>query len=355
MLLEMPLTFWVPLKLAPQVNKSCQEDSRSGCHALFCEVQTFRSGKNEFLFQESLNQHLSGIIRQFSEGKATLVFCATKRACETAAKFLQKEQGSWQPDPQLRALLLEKAASLSDATLRSLLPHGLGYHHAGLHASDRRILEEMFLQSAIQVLFCTQTLALGVNLPARLVIVKGTTAYKDGWQEYDELEILQIMGRAGRPQFDRQGIAVIMTEHGLAGRWQQIISGRPLESNLPGRLSESLLAEVVAETTSSIAGVCIWLKSTFLAVRAASDPGRYASLCPIAQGPHPLLSFDGPDVEGFLETIADREVQKMIQAGLVTWDGPHLQAGTPHVACACYVVAIKRHSPFQKMCFLFVH
>ena len=59
MLLEMPLTFWVPLKLAPQVNKSCQEDSRSGCHALFCEVQTFRSGKNEFLFQESLNQHLS--------------------------------------------------------------------------------------------------------------------------------------------------------------------------------------------------------------------------------------------------------------------------------------------------------
>ncbi|CAK9070839.1 unnamed protein product [Durusdinium trenchii] len=317
---------------------------------LHVQVQTFRSGKNEFLFQESLNQHLSGIIRQFSEGKATLVFCATKRACETAAKFLQKEQGSWQPDPQLRALLLEKAASLSDATLRSLLPHGLGYHHAGLHASDRRILEEMFLQSAIQVLFCTQTLALGVNLPARLVIVKGTTAYKDGWQEYDELEILQIMGRAGRPQFDRQGIAVIMTEHGLAGRWQQIISGRPLESNLPGRLSESLLAEVVAETTSSIAGVCIWLKSTFLAVRAASDPGRYASLCPIAQGPHPLLSFDGPDVEGFLETIADREVQKMIQAGLVTWDGPHLQATPLGEVASRHSVRFDTISWLQKAC-----
>ena len=290
------------------------------------QVQTFRSSKNEFLFQESLNQHLSSIIQQFSGGKATLVFCSTKKACETAAKFLQKESGSWQPDPQRSALLLEKAQRVSDPGLRSLLPHGLGYHHAGLQLGDRRILEEMFLQSAVQVLFCTQTLALGVNLPARLVIVKGTTAYKDnGWEEYDELEMLQIMGRAGRPQFDRLGMAVIMTENDLAGRWQEIISGKPLESNLPGRLTEALLAEVVARTTSSTSGVSLWLKSTFLAVRAASDPGRYAALCPVEGGPHPLLSFEGPDVDGFLQTIGGAEVQKMINVGLITRDGHHLQ------------------------------
>ncbi len=56
-------------------------------------------------------------------------------------------------------------------------------------------------------LFCTQTLALGVNLPARLVIVKGTVAYKsNGWEEYDTLDMLQIIGRAGRPQFDTEGV-----------------------------------------------------------------------------------------------------------------------------------------------------
>lgn len=137
-----------------------------------------RSNKRPIAFasEESLNRELPGIIRQFSDGKSTLVFCSTKRACETAAKFLQQE--GWQSDQRSRGLLLHHSASVSNANLKLLLPNGLAYHHAGLTASDRHIVEGLFLQCAIQVLFCTQTLALGVNLPARLVIVKGTTAYK---------------------------------------------------------------------------------------------------------------------------------------------------------------------------------
>jgi ATP-dependent DNA helicase HFM1/MER3 len=56
-------------------------------------------------------------------------------------------------------------------------------------------------------------LAVGVNLPARLVIIKGTQIYVQnaGYKEYSELDILQMVGRAGRPQFDDVGISVIMT------------------------------------------------------------------------------------------------------------------------------------------------
>lgn len=69
----------------------------------------------------------------------------------------------------------------------------------------------------MQVLCTTSTLAVGVNLPARLVVIKGTRRWSNeggtkGYQEYDRSSCLQMMGRAGRPQFDTHGIAVIMTQ-----------------------------------------------------------------------------------------------------------------------------------------------
>jgi ATP-dependent DNA helicase HFM1/MER3 len=65
------------------------------------------------------------------------------------------------------------------------------------------------------VICTTSTLAQGVNLPARLVIIKSTFCYRGanvGYTEYNKIEIDQMVGRAGRPQYDTKGIAVIMTE-----------------------------------------------------------------------------------------------------------------------------------------------
>lgn len=69
-----------------------------------------------------------------------------------------------------------------------------------------------------QVLCATSTLAQGVNLPAHLVILKGTRRWSRekgeaaGNKEYDRSSILQMIGRAGRPQFDTEGVAIIMTQ-----------------------------------------------------------------------------------------------------------------------------------------------
>jgi ATP-dependent DNA helicase HFM1/MER3 len=76
------------------------------------------------------------------------------------------------------------------------------------------IIEQLFLQGKIKVLCSTSTLAHGINLPAHLVIVKGTFAWRGSTKGYERLkrsDVIQMLGRAGRPGFDTEGIAVIMT------------------------------------------------------------------------------------------------------------------------------------------------
>jgi activating signal cointegrator complex subunit 3 len=77
--------------------------------------------------------------------------------------------------------------------------------------SDRNLVEKCFINGHIRVLVCTATLAWGVNLPAHAVIIKGTELYdskKGSFTDLSMLDVLQIFGRAGRPQYDKSGIVV---------------------------------------------------------------------------------------------------------------------------------------------------
>ncbi len=80
--------------------------------------------------------------------------------------------------------------------------------------ADRTLVEDLFADGHIQVLVSTATLAWGVNLPAHTVIIKGTQIYnpvKGAWDELSPQDVMQMMGRAGRPQFDSFGEGVIIT------------------------------------------------------------------------------------------------------------------------------------------------
>ena len=76
-------------------------------------------------------------------------------------------------------------------------------HHAGLVEKDRQVVEELFVNQKIQVLIATATVAWGVNFPAHLVVVKGTEYFDPKQKRYVDMpitDVLQMMGRAGRPQ-----------------------------------------------------------------------------------------------------------------------------------------------------------
>ena len=105
---------------------------------------------------------------------------------------------------------------MNNEDLRDLLIYGIGIHHAGLSRNDREYVESLFADKHLQVLVSTATLAWGVNLPAHTVIIKGTQIYspeQGRWIELSPQDILQMMGRAGRPHYDKTGEGIMITTH----------------------------------------------------------------------------------------------------------------------------------------------
>ena len=106
---------------------------------------------------------------------------------------------------------------------------GVAFHHAGLSQADRHAVERGFLEGEVNAICCTGTLAMGVNLPCHFVIIKSTVTYQNPTgvgREYSDLEIMQMLGRAGRPQFDDSAVAVIMTRSERAKHYEKMMSGQ---------------------------------------------------------------------------------------------------------------------------------
>lgn len=101
-----------------------------------------------------------------------------------------------------------------------LISIGVAYHTAGMKLNDRKVVEDLFIKQYIRVLCATSTLAMGVNLPAHLVVIKSTQQYEQGmgYKEMSLLNVCQMLGRAGRPQFDTSARAIIMTTPEAAAR-----------------------------------------------------------------------------------------------------------------------------------------
>lgn len=240
-------------------------------------VLGYKHPGDEWAFQTSLNSKLFDVVAEHSAGKPTLVFVATRKSTAQAATALKasydKAQTSELGAPWAKPTT---TAKFSDAKLQDLASVGLAYHHAGLSLDDRKQVEREFILGHIRVLCCTSTLAVGVNLPAHTVIIRGTKKWVDSWQETSELDLIQMMGRAGRPQYDREGVAVIMTDYDNVQRHQQMGSGQKLiESTLHHELVEHINSEVGLRAGCTIDDLQSWLRGTFLYARIAKNPSYY--------------------------------------------------------------------------------
>uniref|UniRef100_A0A8C2L8T1 Probable ATP-dependent DNA helicase HFM1 n=1 Tax=Cyprinus carpio TaxID=7962 RepID=A0A8C2L8T1_CYPCA len=189
---------------------------------------------------------------------------------------------------------------------------GIGYHHAGMDVSDRKLIEEAFTVGDLPVLFTTSTLAMGVNLPAHLVVIKSTLHYVGGaCEEYSEADLLQMIGRAGRPQFDTTATAVIMTRSQTKDKYTHFLSGiDSIESSLHTNLVEHLNAEIVLHTISDVNMALDWIRSTFLYIRALKNPKHY--------GFSPELDKCG--IETKLQELCLKNLNSLASFNLITMD-----------------------------------
>ncbi|RKP34950.1 Sec63 Brl domain-containing protein, partial [Dimargaris cristalligena] len=239
-------------------------------------------------------QIAADLIRQ---GHQVMVFVHARKETVKTAQYLRNkatEEGTITDfeavdHPQF-GLYQKEVGKSNNRELRELFSFGFAIHHAGMLRSDRNLVEKLFAEGLVRVLCCTATLAWGVNLPAYAVIIKGTQVYdaeKGKFTDLSILDVLQIFGRAGRPQYESQGVGHILTTHDrLAHYVGAITQQHPIESCFARNLADNLNAEVALGTVTNVDEAVVWLSYTFLYVRMRKNPLAYGmSLAEVLQDP----------------------------------------------------------------------
>uniref|UniRef100_A0A7E4VJA7 Helicase POLQ-like n=1 Tax=Panagrellus redivivus TaxID=6233 RepID=A0A7E4VJA7_PANRE len=144
---------------------------------------------------------------------SVLIFCNSRAACENLCTLLfsrmPKAMIEHRRDDRVRIVEELKAETDNQAAqgLKNALRVGIAYHHAGLMSCERQVVEAAFHSGAISIVCATSTLAAGVNMPARRVIIRSP---KVGIQLMTKSQFLQMAGRAGRAGFDDVGECIVV-------------------------------------------------------------------------------------------------------------------------------------------------
>lgn len=150
-----------------------------------------------------------------------IFFVFSRAGCEQAVKACQYQNlrlTTRQEQLEIRAIVEEKVYNIADEDLATLgyfdwlagLERGVAAHHAGMLPAFKEVVEELFLRKLVKVVFATETLALGINMPARTVVLEKLDKYNgEGRVQITPGEYTQLTGRAGRRGIDTEGHSVI--------------------------------------------------------------------------------------------------------------------------------------------------
>ena len=220
------------------------------------------------------------VLNTIRNGGQALVFASTRKNSVSAAKTIAQHTGDVLSKPMKRTLDHEAEKILSagertqiSETLAEFVRCGTAFHHAGLASAHRKIIEDAFKEGKIKVLTATPTLAFGVNLPARVVIIQDYRRFEAGYGNYpiSVLEYKQMAGRAGRPKYDKVGESILVAktseeadylmEGYVMAKPERIWSRLGVEKILRGHV----LATVASDFAHSENGIYAFFEKTFYA------------------------------------------------------------------------------------------
>jgi ATP-dependent DNA helicase len=200
---------------------------------LQAEVQ-YKDGSSRKVEQETRLTVINMVLDTLKSGGQALIFASTRRnavsAAKTVASHMDKALYPKSGSKLVKQSLEEKTRNVLNAEAKKILDAGertgmseelaelvrcaTAYHHAGLSGAHRKIIEDAFKERKIKVLTATPTLAWGVNLPARTVIIQDYRRFEAGLGNYpiSVLDYKQMAGRAGRPKYDKFGESVLIAK-----------------------------------------------------------------------------------------------------------------------------------------------
>ncbi len=237
-----------------------------------------------------------------------LFFCFNRSLCWTTAEMLK---GKSLIDKARQAELAEylNAADMSEGAgpkLKQILMRGVGVHHAGILPRYRRMVEELFQRKLLSICVCTETLAAGINLPARSVVLPSLLKGPRGKKKMvDAATAHQIFGRAGRPQFDASGYVYALAHEDdvKINRWRVKYDQIPEDTKDPGlmKAKKQLKKKMPKRRTDEQ----YWTQQQFDALREAPS----AKLASRGRLPWRLLAYmllKSPEVQLLRDLVGRR-------------------------------------------------
>ncbi len=243
------------------------------------EIQ-YKDGDARKIDKKTHNPTINLVLNTIKTGGQALVFTSTRKNSASSAKQIAEHINQILSKPMKRVLEREAEHILyaSERTrlsenLADLVKCGTAFHHAGLAGAHRKIIEDLFREGKIKALTATPTLAFGVNLPARTVIIQDYRRYEAGYGYYPiaVLEYKQMAGRAGRPKYDKNGEALLIAKTAdeadylmdsyLLAKPERIWSRLAVEKILRGHV----LATVASDFAKTETGVYEFFSRTFYA------------------------------------------------------------------------------------------
>ncbi|MGC8849473.1 MAG: helicase-related protein, partial [Candidatus Bathyarchaeia archaeon] len=237
----------------------------------------FNDGSSKMIRRFTGNPSIDLALSSVEEGGQALIFVETRRAAvEMGRKAADALRKFFKDRLKPLSNLAERISSAGEKTKLSMaladqVMFSAAFHHAGLGWEHRRLVEEMFRRGKIKILAATPTLAAGVNLPARLVVINSYERYEPGYGRYpiSVLEYKQFCGRAGRPKYDEYGESVLIArgEDEREFLMEKYVSSTPekIWSKLASEksLRPHVLSAIVTGFASSEKGLLEFFSKTF--------------------------------------------------------------------------------------------
>ena len=229
--------------------------------------------KEEVFLAKDDREIIERVIAEIKRGSQVLVFVNTKRG---AASFARKIAAQLRMEREGLNALAEKV-DIGVDDLAEIVRCGVAYHNSWLHPEQRRAIEDSFRNRILKVICCTPTLAMGVSLPAKVVLIRNYKffTFGRGIEPMPLFWVKQVFGRAGRPEHDDYGTGIIVArnEDSFEEIQSMYIQGEleRIESQFSAEtMTEQILATIVGGA-HHIDQIHDFLNSTFYAYQNSDN------------------------------------------------------------------------------------